>query len=78
MMCQYCGEEILPGGRSDAVCNADYHIECAFRGVGGSVGHILKRCSCYGGTEEDPPGMTKREAAKAALELYRKLEAEKN
>ena len=66
MICQYCDEEILPGERADVI-GSDFHRECLFRTGAGSVGHIRKRCSCYGGTEEDPPGMTKREAAKAAL-----------
>jgi hypothetical protein len=32
----------------------------------GSVGHQKGTCSCHGGTEEDPPEMTKRQAAVAA------------
>jgi hypothetical protein len=46
------------------------HRECLLRQVVGSVGHQQKRCSCHGGTEEDPPGLTKREAAKAAVALF--------
>ena len=38
--------------------------------VVGSVGHQLGRCSCFGGDEDDPPGMTVREAALAAVDLY--------
>lgn len=40
------------------------HRECALRSVMGSWGHLQGRCHCYGGTEEDPPGMSKRESAK--------------
>jgi hypothetical protein len=43
------------------------HLECFIRGGVGSVGHLRGRCSCYGGTEEDPPGLTKRQAALAAV-----------
>lgn len=45
------------------------HRECFMREVLGSVGHQDKKCSCYGGTEEDPPGLTRREAAWAAVEF---------
>jgi hypothetical protein len=39
----------------------------------GSLGHQQRRCGCYveGSTEDDPPGMTMREAAKAAWEYYK-------
>jgi len=43
------------------------HRECFLRGILGSVGHQQGRCACFGGTEEDPPGMSKREAAIAAV-----------
>lgn len=46
------------------------HRNCHLRDVIGSVGHLRKQCSCYGGTEGDPEGMTKREAAEAAVKLY--------
>jgi hypothetical protein len=45
------------------------HHECELRQMFGSVGHQMCRCSCYGGEEEDPVGMSRREAAKAAVEL---------
>jgi hypothetical protein len=49
------------------------HVECVYRAVAGSVAHIEQRCSCYvpGSTEGDPPGLTKRQAAKAALEAHK-------
>jgi hypothetical protein len=46
------------------------HYECMMRSVLGSVGHLRGRCSCFGGDEEDPPGMTRREAAIAAVRLW--------
>jgi hypothetical protein len=53
------------------------HRECGFRQVGGSVAHLSGFCSCFvpGSNAGDPPGMTKRQAARAALDLYHQLEA---
>jgi hypothetical protein len=70
--CAHCEEAIVPG---DLVAPANdgavlFHTECMLRMVVASVGHQLGRCSCHGGTEDDPPGMTVREAALAAVELY--------
>jgi len=67
--CVYCGEEIKPG---ESV-HQEFHVECFWRGILGSVGHIRKQCSCYGGTEGDPAGMTLRMAAKAAIMEYAKF-----
>lgn len=54
----------------EQVTQENVHKECLIRMVSGSKGHILKKCSCYGGTEEDPPEMTLRQAAVAAAEAY--------
>ena len=51
------------------------HYECSLRAVVGSVGHQLKRCSCYGGDQEDPEGMTRRQAAVAASRVHAWLES---
>ncbi len=40
------------------------HADCALRSAAGSVGHQRGRCSCYGGDEEDPPGVSRRVAAR--------------
>lgn len=45
------------------------HVECLFRETVGSVGHLTHRCTCYGGDFDDPPGMTKRQAAAAAYRM---------
>jgi hypothetical protein len=42
------------------------HLECFLRSTVGSLGHLRGRCSCYGGDEEDPPGVSVRDAARAA------------
>lgn len=71
--CSYCEEPIKEGDRGFTIpiagsdSEAPYHHPCFIRTIIGSVGHQQKKCSCYGGTEEDPPDMTKREAALAAF-----------
>jgi hypothetical protein len=85
--CLHCdepvtGDDIVAGAsthqplmKADGTCDfRGLHRECEGRMVFGSVGHQLGRCSCRGcdGTMEDPPGMTKREAARAAVDLARR------
>lgn len=48
-----------------------HHAECAIRLAVGSLGHQRRACSCYGGTEEDPPGVPRRVAARAANIMFR-------
>lgn len=71
--CQWCDEPVTAHERSHgATVNSSgqaVHYECGLRSAVGSVGHQRRLCSCYGGDQEDPPGMTRREAARAAL-LY--------
>jgi hypothetical protein len=77
-VCQRCHEAIAAGDagvimpyyNGQAWYSDAWHRECYLRMVVGSVGHQLGRCSCHGGTEEDPAGMTTREAARAALLLF--------
>lgn len=78
MTCPGCSEPLLDGEEVHELGEADglpttfrWHSECLTRQMFGSVGHLLKRCP-YGGTEEDPPGMTAREAARAAAELVQR------
>ena len=77
--CLWCEELIEEGdiGTFQAVVSSDsemcllpMHYECQIRAAAGSVGHQKGLCSCYGGTEEDPPGMTKHEAAIAAAKYF--------
>jgi len=73
MKCAYCEEPIKRDNlMSEAI--SPMHSNCALRAVAGSVAHIERRCSCYipGAEETDPPGMTKREAADAAAEAFRR------
>jgi hypothetical protein len=76
--CAWCEEVIEEGDRGqvidhfgeDGVSETPYHRECLFRTIIGSVGHIRGKCSCFGGDQEDPEGMSKREAAIAACKEY--------
>jgi hypothetical protein len=52
---------------------APIHMECLVRMTVGSVAYQHGRWSCNDGTEGDPPGMTKREAAKAAHAEFSRL-----
>jgi len=57
------------------VTDSYWHRECLMRNILGSVGHQRGECSCCGGEGPgDPPDMTKREAAKAAVVEYAKKE----
>jgi hypothetical protein len=68
-LCGWCEEAL------DATDLSGFHDECRVRAIAGSVGHQAHRCSCFGGQEGDPFGATKREAARAAAELFRLLRA---
>ena len=81
-ICLYCGEPIVESDRglllpqgciSDEVrdpVNCPIHLECMIRSAVGSLGHLRRTCSCFGGEEEDPPNMTKRQAAIAAFNEF--------
>lgn len=75
--CAFCGEPVkdapecpFPGGRPT-------HRECGIRLVVGSVAHQMKRCSCFvpGSEEDDPPHLSLRQGAAAAVNLYNLLQA---
>ena len=69
--CILCEELIDEGDRGQInLVGQITHYECQMRVVVGSVGHQMGKCSCYGGTDEDPPGMTRRQAAIAACKLF--------
>lgn len=74
--CIYCDEPVRINEDAEVVNTPEgpkyAHPECNFRAIMGSVSHIERRCGCYvpGATETDPEGMTRREAAKAAVAAY--------
>lgn len=69
--CLLC-EDLIDEGDVGSINTAGQvtHYECLMRMVVGTVGHQRGLCSCFGGTEEDPPGLTRREAAIAALQEW--------
>lgn len=78
MICVYCEEPILPEDHKplEAWIQRNVHNECLVREIAGSAAHQLGECTCFGGTREDPPGMTKRQAALLAYETFQLLRKE--
>lgn len=77
-LCLHCTEPIAAGEARAPITDRmtgqvrHEHVECAQRSVIGSVAHIQHRCSCYvpGSDEGDPPDMTRRQAARAAVAAW--------
>lgn len=78
-LCFHCDEPIgrlddgflIPHLSRDGSTERPIHIDCHVRGFIGGVNHLRGNCSCCGGTEPpDPPTMTKRQAALAAVSLW--------
>lgn len=67
MLCGWCDEELTEAEMCSHVPGC--HHECAVRMVIGSAGHQLGMCACVGGSREDPPEMTRRQAAKLAMAI---------
>lgn len=71
--CFWCQEPIAPGDRGtfvpvsrlDGFTVDPQHRECGLRAVIGSIAHLEKRCSCYGGPDDDDSTMTDRQEALA-------------
>ena len=78
-LCGFCREEIAPGDKGCMIPSIPggkkpFHFECHMRLIIGSLAHLQGRCSCFGGREHDPPGMTLRQAARAAFEYWRECQ----
>lgn len=75
-VCIWCGEPVHPEEQARDFSNP-IHYECGVRSIVGSVGHIHGRCSCFekdpAKQEDDPPGLTTREAARVATVLFYRL-----
>ena len=64
--CLWCEGMVIPGDLMHALLPG-YHYACALCASIGSIGHVQATCSCHvkdGTHEDDPPGLTKRQAAK--------------
>ena len=64
--CLWCDEMVVSGDLRHSLFPG-YHYACAVRTVLGSIGHVKGTCSCNvkdGTHEDDPPGLTKRQAAR--------------
>lgn len=81
--CGWCGEPIAADDSGvtmpyvpsvGQVTRMAYHFECHARSVIGSIAHQQRRCICFGGAvdENDPPGISKRQAAREALAYFRR------
>lgn len=73
--CAHCDDPIKKDGvliphvvDGGAVEARYWHRECWQRQLTGGLNHLQGRCTCCGGAEpSDPPGMTRRAAALAAV-----------
>jgi hypothetical protein len=74
--CPWCEEPVLPSEPQADTNDGDliWHKECLLRTMVGSVAHQQERCTCYGGTEDDPPGLSRRQAAAAAALLFQRTQ----
>lgn len=82
-VCSWCDEPfveddsgyLIPYMAGDGTTEIAYHVECWQRQFIGSLAHVEGRCSCYvaGARETDPPDLTLRQAAVAAVETFRRL-----
>lgn len=76
--CPHCDEPVvaeyasIPHLAADgSVSDRHWHPECYMRAIVGGLNHLLGKCTCCGGIDPpDPPGMTRREAAIAAVAYY--------
>jgi hypothetical protein len=79
LTCARCDEPIddgteaaIPHIREYEIEILHYHPECRLRMMIGGLNHLLGRCTCCGGTEPpDPPEMSRRQAALAAVAAWR-------
>ncbi len=78
--CGYC-EEAVTLQEQHPNFREPMHFACGLRAVAGSLGHLMRVCRCFvppsldgPEPEEDPPGMTKRQAAQIAFDYFRELE----
>ena len=71
--CSYCGDLIEEHDIGTLAEGRLLHYECSMRLAVGSIGHQAGECSCHGGDQDDPPGLTRHEAAMVAERYHRML-----
>ena len=76
--CAHCGEKVAAGEDGfmlghwgqEVAGEAPLHLECYLRLILGGVNHLRGTCLCCGGTEPpDPPGISRRAAARLAAQF---------
>jgi hypothetical protein len=83
-LCEWCREcisfhddgIILPLLGNPDRTHAAYHYECHLRLIVGGVNHQLHLCHCTGCAgvlAPDPPNLTRREAARAAVRIHESM-----
>lgn len=75
--CYWCEEPIMRRDLRHALM-PEYHYACALRAVLGSIGHLRGQCSCYvkdATAEDDPPGLSRRQAARLVADYVRQQDA---
>lgn len=81
MTCDWCGEEVKVTQEdhrlvtvmdTKGIHQRPRHRDCDVRAVAGSLGHQLGLCQCRGGPGvlDDPPGLSRRGAARLAALLF--------
>ena len=79
--CRWCREAIAEADRGllvrlqgeAGVIWSPWHHECFLRNAVGGLNHVEERCTCplcQGDQPADPPEMTRREAARAAVAAW--------
>lgn len=77
--CVWCEEEVKPDENAITLPHIEQgngisfevlHFNCFMRTIVGSVGHQMHLCGCYGGHQDDPIGVSRREAANQAVNLW--------
>ena len=71
--CLWCDEAVLPDDLMHSLLPG-YHYACALRMTLGSIGHVHGCCGCYvkdDTAEDDPPGLTRRQAARLVADHVR-------
>ena len=75
--CPWCGELVVCGDLIHALLPG-YHFACALRATLGPIGHLQRTCSCFvkdGTAEDDPPGLSRRQAARIVADYVRHQQA---